>query len=139
MPDSQPDVSELAREVVDELDPGSKIGDKFILSRRQLVGIAAGGLSVGALTTLGVDQAAAQEAAGAVGTESEPVDVFANQIEAQSLGSDGDGVEVWASGLNDGGIIVDGEGIERNIWVIEAGDDDPSDARADDLIFEEEG
>ena len=77
MPDSQTDVSELAREVVAELDAGSKIGDKFILSRRQLVGIAAGGLSVGALTTLGVDPAAAEEAAGAVGTDAEPVDVFA--------------------------------------------------------------
>ena len=119
MSDSQTDVSELAREVLAELEPGRKIGDKFILSRRQLVGIAAGGLSVGALTTLGVDRAAAEEAAGAVGTEEEPVDVEANLI-------------------NSGGPIVDGDGIERNLFVIAEGADDPDGAGDEDFIFEEE-
>jgi len=77
MSDTDANVSELARQVVDELDPGTTIGDKVILSRRQLVAIAGGGLSMGALATFGVTEAEAQEAAGAVGTEDDLIDVWA--------------------------------------------------------------
>jgi len=77
MSDTDANVSELARQVVDELDPGTTIGDKVILSRRQLIAIAGGGLSMGALATFGVTEAEAQEAAGAVGTEDDLIDVFA--------------------------------------------------------------
>jgi len=85
MTDSDADISELARQVVDELDPGSTIGDKIVLSRRQLVAIAGGGLSAGALATLGVSEAEAQTAAGQVGTSTEPVDVQAATVTAQAL------------------------------------------------------
>jgi len=88
MTDSDADISELARQVVDELDPGSTIGDKIVLSRRQLVAIAGGGLSAGALATLGVSEAEAQTAAGQVGTSTEPVDVQAASVTAQDLEAD---------------------------------------------------
>jgi len=83
MPDSETDESELAQRVVDELDPGSIVEDKVILSRRQVVGLATGTLSVGALAGFG--EAQAQSAAGQVGTSSEPVDVEAAQVNAQTL------------------------------------------------------
>lgn len=62
MSDTEPDVSELTRMVVNELDPGTVIDGKFILSRRQLIAIAGSGLSAGALATYGVTEAGAQEA-----------------------------------------------------------------------------
>ena len=105
-PTENADVSELAQQVVAELKPGTTIADKVILSRRQLVAIAGGSISVGALMKFGVSEAQAQEAVGAVGTEEEPVDVEANLI-------------------NSGGPIVDGDGIERNLFVIAEGEDDP--------------
>ena len=82
MSDTDVNVSELARQVVDEIDPGTTIGDKVILSRRQLIAIAGGGLSMGALATFGVTEAEAQEAeaeesAGVLGTEDDLIDVFA--------------------------------------------------------------
>ena len=73
----------LADRVADRLPPGS-YGDRVVLTRRQLVGAATGTLGVGALVSLGVDPAVAQ-AAGQVGTDSEPVDVVASNVDANSL------------------------------------------------------
>ena len=118
-PTENADVSELAQQVVAELKPGTTIADKVILSRRQLVAIAGGSISVGALMKFGVSEAQAQEAVGAVGTEDDPIDVF-------------------AASINDGGPLTDGDGTERRIWLIEEGADDPDGATDEDLIFEEE-
>ena len=85
--DSDPNVSKLAREVIDELDSG-RYGDKFVFNRRQVIALAGAGLSVGALTTLGVDEATAQEAVGQVGTASEPVDVEAATVNAGSVSTE---------------------------------------------------
>ena len=85
--DNGRDVSKLAREVIDELDSG-RYGDKFVFNRRQVIALAGAGLSVGALTTLGVDDATAQEAVGQVGTASEPVDVEAANVNAGSVSTD---------------------------------------------------
>jgi len=71
------DAEAIAREAVTELDTGTTVGDKILISKRGLGALVAGGLSLGALATLGVDEATAQQAAGQVGTSSEPVDVFA--------------------------------------------------------------
>jgi|APHM01.1.fsa_nt_gi hypothetical protein len=78
--EENPDISDLAELVVEELDPGQRIGDKIILSRRQLIALAGGGLSVGALTTFGVREAEAQAAAGTVGTAANPIKVEAHSI-----------------------------------------------------------
>ena len=80
---SDPDVSKLAREVISELDPGTVIDDRVILSRRQAIGLATGAISLGALGTLGVDEASAQ-AAGSVGTDTDRVDVFGYTVDAQN-------------------------------------------------------
>jgi len=116
MPDDSPDdrdVSELARAVVAELEPGTVIDDKLILSRRQAIGLATGSIGVGALATLGADTAAAQ-AAGQVGTASEPIDVEAHDLNAQnSLTDAGDAVvsspsadyQVQKDGTDGSGVI----------------------------------
>jgi len=71
---TDPDVTELARQVIAELDPGTVIDSKVILSRRQVIGLSTGALSLGALTGFGAGDAEAQSA-GAVGTDADPVDV----------------------------------------------------------------
>jgi len=119
MTDSDADISALARQVVDELDPGSTIGDKIVLSRRQLVAIAGGGLSAGALATLGVSEAEAQSAAGQIGTSTEPI-------------------KAYLTSINDEGVVTDGDGVDRRVWIIANGASDPADATAEDIIFEEE-
>jgi hypothetical protein len=76
-PDTDQDTSELARAVIKELDTGTVIDDKIVVSRRGLTALIGAGLGAGALSMLGVDKATAQQAAGQVGTSSSPVDVFA--------------------------------------------------------------
>lgn len=114
----------LAKDLAAELDPG-RYGDRFVLSRRQLLTIAGGAGGVAALVSLGVEPAAAQSAAGQVGTSSEPVDVEAYDVTVANL-------------LNGGGPISDGDGTERQIWVIANGASDPTGADPEDIIFERE-
>ena len=116
--------SALAAEVAAELDTG-RYGDRFVLSRRQLLTIAGGAGGVAALVSLGVEPAAAQSAAGQVGTESSPENVFAYDLNVANL-------------LNGGGPISDGDGTERQIWVIANGASDPTGADPEDIIFERE-
>lgn len=81
---SNSELESIGEMVVGELDSGS-YGDKFVFSRRQVIALAGAGLSVGALTTLGVDEATAQEAVGQVGTSDAPVDVEAANVNAGSV------------------------------------------------------
>ena len=117
--DDDRDVSKLAREVIAELEPGTIIDNRVILSRRQAVGLATGAISLGALSGFGASSAQAEDVAGQVGTETEPIGVYAGH-------------------LNDGGVLSEGDGVERRLWVIAEGAGDPDDASAEDLIFEEE-
>jgi hypothetical protein len=103
---------------LERIDPGTRIGDRIVLSKRQVIALAGSSLGVGALAQFGISEAEAQ-AAGQVGTSSDPVNVEANLI-------------------NGGGPVTDGDGTERNIWVIANGASDPSGASAEDIIFEEE-
>jgi hypothetical protein len=74
------DVSETTKQVLRELDPGTVIDDMVLLSRRQVIGLATGTLSLGALATWGAGDAAAQSV-GSIGTSSERVDVFAQSLD----------------------------------------------------------
>lgn len=107
------DMDELASTVVDHMDPG-KYGDKWVLSRRQMVALAGGGLSVGALASLGVSDAQAQTAVGTIGTASSPVDVEAASINtSQSITENGqdvisspdDDYEIQKDGTDGTGVI----------------------------------
>ena len=72
-----PDTEALAEAVVAELDTGTVVDDKIVVSRRGLTALIGAGLGAGALSVLGVDKATAQTAAGQVGTSSDPIDVLA--------------------------------------------------------------
>ena len=79
---------DLAASIAQQL-PTGRLGGRYLLNRRQLLQIGAGGAAaVAGLTALGVDEAEAQAAAGQVGTESEPVDVEAAALDAQSVSTD---------------------------------------------------
>ena len=112
------DYEEIAERAAAKLEPGWYDG-KLVLSRRQAVALAGSTFSAAALMGVGVGRADAQQAVGQVGTDSEPLDVF-------------------AAAINDGGPVTDGDGTERRIWLIDADAGDPADATAEDLIFEEE-
>lgn len=79
---SAEDRKALAKDLAAELDTG-RYGNRFVLSRRQLLSIAGGSAGVAGLTALGVDPATAQSAAGQVGTQSSPEDVFAYNLDVQ--------------------------------------------------------
>jgi len=65
--------------------PTGRHGDKIVTTRRQLLAATLGGSTgVAALVKLGIDPATAQSAAGQVGTESSPEDVFAFDLDVQN-------------------------------------------------------
>jgi len=99
MRDDTTEYSETTRQVLDELDPGTVIEDRVILSRRQVVALSAGTLSLGALAGFGAGDAEAQ-AAGAVGTDTDPVDVQGYDVEAANSLID-------ASGTSHSGELAD--------------------------------
>ena len=78
------DIDELAAAVVDRLDGGQRIGDKLVLSRRQAIALAGGGLSLAALG-IGTGEVAAadgtaDESVGAVGAPGDSIDVYLDQL-----------------------------------------------------------
>ncbi|MDB2226190.1 hypothetical protein PM023_16205 [Halorubrum ezzemoulense] len=76
------DRKQLAKDLAAELDTGL-YGNRAVLSRRQLLTLAGGSAGVAGLVALGVDPATAQSAAGQVGTQSSPEDVFAFDLDVQ--------------------------------------------------------
>jgi len=100
--DPDPDTSELARAVIKELDTGTVVEDKIVVSRRGLTALIGAGLGTGALSMLGVEKASAQSAAGQVGTASSPVDLEANTITFPNLS---DSYEIQKDGTDGSGII----------------------------------
>lgn len=102
-------------------------------------------LGLGGLATLGTNSASAQ-AAGQVGTASNPIDVYGYGVEATNTFTDPAGVEHTGelADIDDVGgsipddVVTDGDGVDREIWVIANGASDPSGADAEDIIFEEE-
>lgn len=65
-------VSETTRQVLDELDPGTVIEDKVILSQRQAAVIMAGGATLAGVLGVGVGGASGQSG-GKFGTASNPL------------------------------------------------------------------
>jgi hypothetical protein len=97
-----PDTEALAEAVVAELDTGTVVDDKIVVSRRGLTALIGAGLGAGALSMLGVDKATAQTAAGQVGTSSDPIDVEANTISFPNLSND---YEIQKDGTDGSGVI----------------------------------
>ena len=123
MSDSQTDVSELAREVVAELEDTRQVGDQLLLSRREAIALSTGAVSLGALGVAGAGSASAQEAAGQIGTASDPVDVEGAQ------GNFSQGVSV------DGALEADAVSAESLSTELDDGSDVTS-SRSFDTIYE---
>jgi len=106
--DPDTDTSELARAVINELDTGTVVEDKIVVSRRGLTALMGAGLGAGALSMLGVEKASAQSAAGQVGTASSPVDIEAATIIENGqdvVSSPDDDYEIQKDGTDGQGII----------------------------------
>jgi len=109
-----PDTEALAEAVVSELDTGTVVDDKIVVSRRGLTALIGAGLGTSALSMLGVDKASAQTAAGQVGTSSSPVDIEAATITASNsitengqdvISSPDDDYEIQKDGTDGSGVI----------------------------------
>jgi hypothetical protein len=85
--DIDPDTLAAALE---QLDPGTRIGDRIVLSKRQVIALAGSSLGVGALAQFGISEAEAQ-AAGSVGTSSSPVNVEGYDVVAANSIEDASG------------------------------------------------
>jgi hypothetical protein len=109
--DTATDTSELAREVIAELDPGTIVEDKIIISRRMAILVATGTVSAGALLGYGSGTASA-DVVGQVGTSADRVDVFAgdvdlNTIDGNNVVSSGEGTDyrIEKNGTDGSGVI----------------------------------
>ena len=90
------DRKQLAKDLAAELDTGL-YGNRAVLSRRQLLTLAGGSAGVAGLVALGVDPATAQSAAGQVGTEASPEDIYAFDLDVQN-GAEFNGSDVAGVG-----------------------------------------
>jgi len=78
------ELDQLASKLAGRL-PTGRHGEKIVTTRRQLLAATLGGSAgVAALVKLGIDPATAQQAAGQVGTQSSPEDVFAFDLDVQN-------------------------------------------------------
>ena len=92
--DSDPDVSTLAREVLADLEPGTIIDDRVILSKHQAAAIMVGGASLAGV--LGVTAGSASAQSGAVlGSDDEPIDATLGNFSSEATA---DGYEITIDG-----------------------------------------
>lgn len=120
---SDDQLDELADQLAGRLPTGTH-GDRVVLSRRQFAAATTGTLSAGALMALGVDEASAQ-AAGQVGTSSNPVDLVAYSLADRN--GDNALMQVAASGsttLSSGSDTVSVETASGSTYYLAIGTDD---------------
>ena len=74
MSDDTDEYSDTTRQVLADLDPGTAIGDKIILSQAQVAAVIGGVVTLGGVLGVGAGRASAQSEVGKLGSESEPID-----------------------------------------------------------------
>ena len=92
MSDDDPD--DLTEQVLDNLDPGTVIGDRVILSKQQAVGIMTGGATLAAVLGVTAGSASAQEG-GVLGSDDEPIDATLGNFASEQTA---DGYELTIDG-----------------------------------------
>lgn len=120
---SDDQLDDLADQLAGRLPTGTH-GDRVVLSRRQFAAVASGTLSAGALMALGVDSASAQ-AAGQVGTSTDPVDLVAYSLDDRN--GDDAFMQVAASGsttLSSGSATVTVETASGSTYYLALGTDE---------------
>ena len=93
--DSDPDVSKLAREVLADLEPGTIIDDRVILSKQQAAAVMVGGASLAAVLGATAGSASAQSGGGTLGSDEEPIDATLGNFGSESTA---DGYEITIDG-----------------------------------------
>ena len=91
---SNDDSEALTQEVLDELDPGTVIGDRVILSKQQAIAIVAGGATLAGVLGATAGSASA-ESGGVLGTDEEPIDATLGNFGSEETG---DGYEITIDG-----------------------------------------
>ena len=84
--DDQPDVTELARAVAAELDPGTVIDDKVVLSKRQIAAVLAGPATLAGVLGLSAGEARAQSSSR-LGAPDAPIEAFLSNYGSSSTAS----------------------------------------------------
>ena len=93
--DDDRDVSKLAREVLAELDPGTIIDDRVILSKHQAAAIMVGGASLAGVLGVTAGTASAQSGGDRLGSDEEPIDATLGNFGSESTA---DGYEITIDG-----------------------------------------
>ena len=92
--DDDRDVSKLAREVLADLEPGTIIDDRVILSKHQAAAIMLGGASLAGVLGVTAGTASAQSG-GVLGSDEEPIDATLGNFGSESTAS---GYEITIDG-----------------------------------------
>ena len=93
--DSDPDVSKLARDVLADLEPGTIINDRVILSKHQAAAIMVGGASLAGVLGVTAGSASAQSGGGTLGSDEEPIDATLGNYGSEATA---DGYEITIDG-----------------------------------------
>ena len=88
------ETDDLTAQVLAELEPGSVIGDRVILSKRQAVAVMGGGVSLAAVLGATAGTASA-ESGGVLGSDDEPIDASLGNFGSESTD---DGYEITIDG-----------------------------------------
>ena len=89
------DTDELTQRVLDELDPGTVINDRVILSKQQAVGIMTGGVTLAAVLGVTAASASAQSSESVLGTDEDPIDATLGNFGSEETA---DGYEITIDG-----------------------------------------
>jgi len=74
MTDDTDEYSDTTRQVLAELDPGTAIGDKIILSQAQVAAVIGGVVTLGGVLGVGAGRASAQSDPAKLGSAENPID-----------------------------------------------------------------
>ena len=88
------ETDDLTAQVLADLEPGSVIGDRVILSKRQAIAIMAGGVTLAGVLGVTAGSASA-ESGGVLGFDEEPIDATLGNYGSESTA---DGYEITIDG-----------------------------------------
>ena len=89
------DTDDLTERVLDELEPGTVIDDRVILSKQQAAAVMTGGVTLAAVLGVTAGSASAQSSGGVLGSDEEPIDATLGNYGSEQTA---DGYEITIEG-----------------------------------------
>ena len=89
------ETDDLTERVLDELDPGTVINDRVILSKHQAVAVMTGGVTLAAVLGVTAGAASAESSESVLGTDEEPIDATLGNFGSEQTA---DGYEITIEG-----------------------------------------